>query len=191
MHAGLGFAFVLKVSNKTSKVVLLDKEHGKLELYSKKRIAIYNGLLIKFEANGRALNLVDLYPIHFKFNKSQLKFYHLVLEICENFIPPGLESPDIFELLRFLYFSFDSFDSNFSQKLFLHRLFSKIGIGSGNKKFSALSNLLLNPIDRIVQQPLDLETEERLNSFIKESLDLNPSIYGFNTRCFFRDVGIL
>ena len=191
MHPGLSYGFVLRSSNKTSKVVLLDKDCGRLELYSRKNFSIYNGLLIKFEADGKSLSLADSYPIHFKFSKSTLKFYHLVLEVCENFIPPGLESGDIFELLYFLYFSFGSFSSGVSQKLFLHRLFNKLGIGSGSNKYSELSKLLLNPIDRVVQHPLDLETEYRLNAFIKECLDLNPAIYGFNTRCFFREVGIL
>ena len=104
MLGGLDLAFVLRVSNKHSKVVLLDRGQGKFELYSRASSSIYNGLLIKYDAESkRLLNVADWYPLSSKFGDKRLRFYHLVLEICEKFIPVGLESSDIFDLMHAIF----------------------------------------------------------------------------------------
>lgn len=185
----LDLAFILKSHKKNNKVILLGKYRGRFEIYVPLNLLIYNGLLVRCELEKKTI--VERFPSDFNFQKDQLTFYHLVLEICEKFVLTGLESSDIFELIYFLYFSLESFSTCLSQKTFLCKLISQLGIGSDNRKFVQLFDLMLNPIDIIVKQTIDLKTEELLNSFIKESLDLNPEIYGFNAKNFFSEVGII
>lgn len=185
----LDLAFILKSHKKNNKIILLGKNRGRFEIYVPLNLLIYNGLLVRCELEKRTV--VERFPSDFKFQKDQLTFYHLVLEVCEKFIPAGLECSDIFDLIYFLYFSFENFSSCLAQKVFLCKLISQLGLGPDGSKFVQLFELMLNPIDIIAKQTIDLKTEELLNSFIKESLYLNPEIYGFNAKNFFSEVGII
>ena len=186
-----GLAFVLRVCPNKNKIILLDRKNGKIELYKKNRLTIYNGLLVNCHDNGKQAVIAECLPSGVKFNQVQLSFYHLILEICLNFIPLGMLCPEIFDLIYFIYFSFHLLETSISKKILIYKMFCLLGLGPDSCKYKHLSKLLFIPIDIIVMHHIDLEFEKELNIFIKESLDLYPSIYKFKTKFFLKEIGVL
>lgn len=187
MHGRL--AFVLRATQNNDKVIILDSEQGKLELYKKTNLPIYNGLLIRWESSKQQLIIIEALPLPIQFNQNLLSFYHFVLEICSNYIPIGLVSVEVFELIYFLYFNFQIFINHDRQKIFVVRLFCVLGLGVDGIRFRNLLPLLSIPIDRINKQEIDLEIEKELDVFIEESLDFHTLSYKFKTRLFYKKVG--
>src|SRR3990167_7062189 len=119
MHGGL--AFVLRVYPNKNKTILLDRKNGRIELYQNNKLSIYNGLLVNCHDDGKQINIIECLPSGLNFSQTQLSFYHLILEICLNFIPSGIFCPEIFDLIYFVYFSFDLLEAPASKKMLIYK----------------------------------------------------------------------
>ena|SRR3990167_5814709 len=185
------YAFILKLSTKGGRALFFDKQIGTFEAFLDFKAQVFNGLLVKYQLNNGFVKVVEKIPSNFYFGFQDLQFYHFILEVIYNFIPIGMDSDQVFNLMQFIYISFDTIESNKQRKFIIFNLFTLLGAGANETKYPNLLTFSKFPIDRMVHCTIDLEIEEELNAFIRETLDSYKITFSFKTGSFLKEVGIL
>jgi hypothetical protein len=118
-----------------NKIAVLDHAQGRIDLVVL-RDQIVTGSLIRYRAIP-AYHSMDgvadfvLEDIPFELARTDLLFFHHILEVCYYFIPLGAPVAEIFDLLLFLYSSDKQLWQEYSFKMvFMVRLLIEIGFYS-------------------------------------------------------------
>jgi len=185
-HIGI----VLRKNTKgISTFFILDKDLGKIHAASDRSdiscgsLIMYNFVQHHSVAYIGSINIVELPTIQ---SIDDLIFFHHVLELAYYFIPLGNNTPEIFDLLLFLYTSLDKLYTYGHKKLFLCKFFAHLGFypewDRGQKKFFHLVRTLY--IDTLLES-LDLFLERKLDRWLDYCISLHPCVDCFKTVSFF------
>ncbi len=174
---------------KSSKIALVDKELGRIDGVVFSRTICVGSLLhydVQRGRNGYLLEHVKVDNLPLALARSDLLFFHHVLELCYYFIPVASEVAGIFELLQFLYTVEYSACSKQSKKLFVLKLLATIGLYSevSDMHEQTIRKLLAVPLNMIVHELLDEASEKIMDDWLLRCIAEHPFVKYFNTMHF-------
>ncbi len=176
------------------RVTIFDKTLGKIEAsVLRKDIILSNGMLFSynFSQNNTFQIIKDIYFIEMPcIEKSNLMFFHNVLELCNYFLPFGISFYELFDYLNFLYISFDKIQTLQVQKIFLSKFFLILGFYPEINTSSTFDYIMYLPIDRAVNETINLTIEKELNTWIINCINMHPHIRAFKTFKFLNEIAI-
>ena len=160
-----------------NKLIILDSKLGKIECITTDKLDLSVGLLVHYflenKKNYYFIKTLDLIDVPYGIVKSDILFFHHVLELCYYFIPYGScfdeSALKIFNFLKKFFCKKNIFYNLFSKKLFLYKLFCLIGI-TPEENFYKLKK---NNIDNILEKDLDL--------YLLGCVKIHPSWNSFKT----------
>ena len=175
------------------KIVVLDKEFGKLE-YVPMSEDICVGMLLEYRAEPARGGVTFMYNaekmgLPLLLAQQDILFFHHVLELCYYFLPEGAAVPELFTLLEYLYTSeCNTFTTRF-KKLFLVKFFAIIGMYPEDSRFQKpfFFRLATVSIDILVQQNLDLGIERDLDAWLRNCILMHPHHEKFKTVHFLEE----
>ncbi len=136
---------------------------------------------------------ISITDLPFDLGRSDIFFWHHILELCYYFVPIGVHTSQLFELLSFLY----TVDTGTcwkreTKKIFLFKLLATIGLYTELPAFAParVHQLLSVPLSMIEQEELDEETEKILNQWLRVCVAEHPAIKYFKTIQFLSDGSI-
>lgn len=185
---------ILNINISTYRAILFDKFLGKINIpmFQKFNTSnnLCNGALISYSLNIenekakiQGINIID---VPFLIAKKNILFFHHIIELCNFFVPIGLPSNELFEMLNFAFYSFDEELNNLQkQKIFLTKFFLSIGNYPENEALkSYIYEIMKIPIDTVINTQIDLKDEKELNLWILKCMNMNPYFKYFKTTNF-------
>lgn len=181
-------AIVVRQLETPHKIALLDRVAGRVDgIIASPLLRV--GSLIEYvvDRNRGTLRYIQHYMVvgvPFSIAKSDILFWHHVLELCYYFVPPGSFTHQLFELLEFLY----TVDIGLcwrmrSKKLYLFKLLVLIGVYTRLPRLPVeqIQHLQALPLDMIVDEVLDDQSEKMLDEWLRLCVYEHPAIRKFNT----------
>ncbi len=169
------------------KVALLDTRVGRVDAVAIKPPGL--GALIQYtvEREKGSLYFLERCSIvdwPFFLGRSDILFWHHVLELCYYFMPVGSDAPQLFELLSFLY-TVDK-ESRWgiqAKKLYLFRLLSSIGIQVESPRIPAikLHQFMTMGLAHMSEEVVEDESEKILDEWLRVCVAEHPAIEQFKT----------
>jgi len=179
-----------KECERMQKFFILDRKLGKISVLSSRSDISRGSLMMYTVSSNRTscnLNNVDVLDLPLIQSVSDLTFFHQVLELCYYFIPFGKGTTDIFELLLFLYASFESLNTRLCKKLFLCKFFAHLGFYPHEEQPHIQTFRLVRSqyIDALIKKPIDLSLERKLDQWLDYCISMHPCSGSFKTVSFF------
>ncbi len=174
------------------KVALFDKQEGRLDGIVPR--SLHLGSMVEYHperSRGTTVFISDLQLLDLPFHlgRSDILFWHHILELCFYCMPVGSRSPELFELLLFLY-TMDIWGcwNAQSKKLYLCKLLITIGWYHEVRALSVatLQYIRALPVDHIHEVKLDEESEKRVDEWLRVCVAEHPAIGKFKTMHFLR-----
>ncbi len=172
------------------KIALLDQMAGRVDGMLVSSVCV--GALVSYTIDKERgtfyyLTHLDIVSIPFAIARSDILFWHHVLELCYYFVPQGSFTHQLFELLEFLY----TVDIGVcwcmrSKKIYLFKLLILIGVYTKLPKLSLgqIQHLQALPLDMIADEVIDEQTEKMLDEWLRACVYEHPAIEKFNTVYF-------
>lgn len=188
MKQNIGF-ILKKYFPKKIKLSVLDSKLGKIDCVPN-RTNICLGALIRYNVVIKRtiayVENIDMITIPLTSNRSNLLFYHHVLELCYYFIPAECPVTNVFSLLAFLCLVKESSFTVQQRKFFLCKLFFLFGIYPEDKQFQQqfFHRVMSESIDILVNATIDLRIEREVDKWLMRCLAVHPSVNYFKTVCF-------
>jgi len=186
-HVGI---LLRKNSQRLSQVFLLDKNMGKIQTICD-RLDLSRGSLMAYNVitygSSMKLNHIDLLDLPIIQNVHDLMFFHQVLELSYYFIPLGKVVTDIFELLLYLYVYLQKLSNDVSKKIFLCKFFAHLGFYPEEDQCHrhVFQLVRVQCIDVLLDKPIDLYLERKLDQWLDYCISLHPCINNFKTVSLF------
>ncbi len=174
------------------KVALFDRQEGRLDGITSR--SLHLGSILEYHPERSRdtmvfISEVQLLNLPFQIGRSDILFWHHVLELCFYFMPLGSRSPELFELLLFLY-TMDTWGrwTAQSKKLYVCKLLITIGWYHEVRALSVVTLQYIRaiPVDRIHEVRLDEESEKRVDEWLHVCVAEHPAIGKFKTMHFLR-----
>lgn len=171
------------------KIAVLDQKIGRVDLFlsfeSRAMVGSFMHYTLEHKKNNYYITLPVLVDIPFVLAKTDLLFFHHVLELIYFFVPEGTPAYDLFDLALFLYD-----DSNYTwlehmqlKKIFLCKLLLSVGVYCETSliRLVNLKSVLALPIDMIDPESLDLADEKKIDQWLEQCVSMHPAISKFKT----------
>lgn len=117
--------------------------------------------------------------------RTDLLFFHHVIELCYYFVPLASHMPEVFSLLCYLYRAEAVTMQSHTKKLLLVKLF--ISLGAIPEEPALESHLIARigsqPFDRVAHELLELD-EDRLDTWLRSCMAIHPYSQYFKTSSF-------
>jgi hypothetical protein len=147
------------------------------------------GSLIEYsvERNRGTLRYIKQHSVvgvPFSIAKSDILFWHHVLELCYYFVPLGSFTQQLFELLEFLYtVDVGKCWRMRAKKLYLFKLLVLIGVYTRLPRLplEQVQYLQALPVHRIVDEAVDDQCENMLDEWLRLCVYEHPAIRKFHT----------
>lgn len=179
------------------KVIIFDRSLGKFDAIvpsTIKHFNLCNGLLVNYnyQLKGKLqfIDNINIINDPFLLAQNDLLFFHHILELCYYFIPMGISCDDLFDFIKFLFFSPQKLKTVKSQKILLCRFFLLLGMYPECKTSPKFNYLMSIPIDIVDNELIDLENEKELNLWIIKCINIHPYAKSFKTINFLTEVVI-
>lgn len=195
MQCNTGIILRVDFSNK-QKIAIYDRALGKLEfnVWSDKsrNLNLCNGMLINYvigKDSRLLINNINIINAPFELAKLNILFLHHILELSYYFTSPGVEDVELFDLIYFLFYSFDQLENLRLQKIILVRFFLLLGFypeDDGAKNY--FYYLMSIPIDSIMAMAIDLKYEKELDLWIMKCINMHPYARSFKTKHFLNKI---
>ena len=172
------------------KIALLDREQGRIDGISFKPPLL--GALIEYRVDRERADTLfiggcSILDLPFFLARSDILFWHHVLELCYHFVPIGSHVPELFELLLFLYtVEKGSFWGIQAKKLYLFKLLSMIGLQPELPKIPEIQRCKFvgMPLEKITNERLEKASEKMIDEWLRVCVSEHPAIEQFNTMHF-------
>ncbi len=182
-------AIVLKCIS-PHKNALLDREHGRLDGIAI-RPPVLGALIVytveRERAGAHFIGESSVIDLPFFLARSDILFWHHVLELCYYFVPIGSHAPELFELLLFLY-TVDTISlwGIHAKKLYLFKLLSTIGMQPELPHIPdfRMHQFMALPPDQLSNEVLDEKSEKILDEWLRVCVSEHPAIEQFKTMHF-------
>ncbi|MGE0206352.1 MAG: hypothetical protein AB7R69_00715 [Candidatus Babeliales bacterium] len=170
------------------KLIIFDEELGKIEaiFFARGHHMISAGSYLCYYAERTKnqwykLEGYELFHAPLQLARYELYFYHHVLELCYYFIPFELPLDGIFDLLKFLLYSYHEVADSYKKKLFLLRFFVQLGIYPEEEfGLHTIGDYLLSqPIDVILNT--EIVSEKALERWLFFCIKSHPQSDYFKT----------
>ena len=173
------------------KLLLLDAQRGKIEVTYREHQSRIQQLVhgahinYKFEAHNARPSIAHInimaMPCHLA--RTNISFFHMILELCHHFIPINSNTEPIFELVHYL-FTTPSTLSQSAQYLALCRFFALVGmypeeLPIAEESFNELCYQSFN--DTILTKKLDSSEHHMIQSWVLRCIDVHPKKNTFKT----------
>jgi hypothetical protein len=100
---------------------------------------------------------------------------HYILELCHYFVPIGSEAKEPFYFLVELFQQFSTFPSPIQKKIVLCKLLALLGVCPDEASVQIIANELRKmPIDKLLQAPLELNSEELISRWLFWCIEMHP-----------------
>ena len=175
-------ALVLQSSG--SALSLLSPQEGRVEKRWFKpfhRGPLHRGSLISYSSEkkqGQRVEIIerlDLEQCATQLAFQDIHLLHYVLELCHYFIPLGSEAEQLFYFLIELFQYFRSFPTSVQKKIVLCKLFALLGVCPDEVSVQILANKLrAMPIDKLLEAPLELNSEELISRWLFWCIEMHP-----------------
>lgn len=185
-HTGI---IIKKHAPKNMKVSLLDSELGKINAVFHDD-TLSRGSLVRYNAKPKEsivfISDIELLDVPMVLAKDDLLFFHHVLELCYYFLPLEFPVEDIFDLMMDLYTPHEYMQQSIGKQLFLCKFFSLLGIYPEGEKFQKphFHTIASTPIDILLQQNIDLVTENDMHEWLWHCIKTHPYADYFKTLHF-------
>jgi len=171
---------------KKIKIALLDAELGKIEGVPPSDIWCVGSLIeysIPDKKEHSMLHNMGLVSLPLLLARTDILFFHHILELCNFFIPVGSYVTGMYELISLLYADKAAYYSDQFKLLFLLKFFVLLGRYPENQKFqtSYFHQLALMPIDRIMDYSIDWDTEQELREWVTDCVLDHPYVHVLKT----------
>ncbi|MDP3889214.1 MAG: hypothetical protein Q8Q25_01570 [bacterium] len=189
---GVYTGIVLRRYQPTSnKIALFDQKLGRIDGIFFESEMILGSLLnyfLKKRADNYFLDNYEIIDMPLAIARLDLLFVHHVLELCYYFIPLGSTSDNVFSLLMLLYTK-DYVWTSLIKKIFLFKLLTIIGFYPEHPLLhkASMQYLLIMPIDKIVEEQINLDCEKDLHNWLRFCMAHHPSIDCFKTMSFLNE----
>ncbi len=175
------------------KVAILDAVHGRIDCISFKQPLV--GALIRYriESERRTIGMLADYEIMdlpFFIARSDILFWHHVLELCYYFVPIGSHTPQMFELLQFLYTVDTSSEwGPYAKKLYLCKLFTTLGmqVELPGVSHQILYRFMALQPHQLARESVDTKEKEIVDEWLRVCVSEHPAIEQFKTIHFLLD----
>ena len=178
-----------------SKIVLLDQNGSKYHYVPMIR-DLCAGTLIQYHVTKNQplafIHGIEKIALPLALARTDLVFFHHVLELCYYFVPMESHMPEVYILLTYLYQPAAVTMPTRAKKLLLVKLFIILGAipeEPAIMKPSALAALGAQPFDRVAPELLELE-EARLDAWLRICTAMHPYSQYFKTTAFLDLIGI-
>ncbi len=162
---------------------LLSLQEGRVEkrwFTPRHRAPLHRGSLVSYFSDKRQGHIETLEQLDLELCATELGFkdiylLHYILEACHNFIPIGSEAQHLFYFLVELFHHFQSFPTCAQKKRVLCKLFALLGIYPEHEMIHAMANHLREmPIDKLLEAPLELDSEELMGIWLSWCIEMHP-----------------
>ena len=190
MYAHQSSGIILKQFHSPYKVALIDSEIGRIDGISLKPLCVGASIgyaISRQTASHIFITNISLSYLPFSLARSDLLFWHHVLELCYYFVPIGNHVHHLFQLLQFLYTVDNAVHWSMSaKKLFLLKLLSIIGwnVELSPKKSAQINTLTMIPLSDVMHMMLDCQDEKTIDEWLQRVVAEHPALAKFKTLDF-------
>lgn len=179
---------VLKQLDSPHKIALLDRDSGRVDGIVFKSICV--GSLLHYMVDRERgsylfLSHCSITNLPFALARTDILFWHHVLELCFYFLPVGHQAGSVFELLHFLYTVEVAMHwEQHTKKLYLFKLLAAIGLYDALPQLvpaARVHELLAVPLADIMHYTLDEKSERVMNKWLRTCIAEHPKVEQFNT----------
>ena len=168
-------------------VALLDQHVGRIDAIVGCPIPV--GALVQYTVEKTRGTLcyiggVNILAVPLSIARSDILFWHHILELCYYFVPQGSFTQQLFELLEFLY----TIEKGVcwcmqSKKIYTFKLLLLIGLYRKLPELPSrqIQHLQALPLTMIANEVIDEQTEKRLDEWLRVCVYEHPAIKKFNT----------
>lgn len=174
---------------KKRKIMVLEAQTGKAQ-YVPAHEDICVGTLLEYYVPADEHNLfiysVEKIGLPMLLARDDILFLHHIFELCYYYVPMGSPAPEVFALLIYLYQRDALIGAVTAKKLVLVKLFALLGIIPDAKisNKQAFKIILGIPVDRLLQEDIDLEMERDIDIWLHHCIALHPYGNHFKTTYF-------
>lgn len=181
---------------KKAKLSILDRSLGKIDCIPHVDKLCHGAVITYYVEQVRSIyhiNNIELIDVPFALARINIHFLHQVLIICYYFIPPGIIACQVFDLVRFLYTMKHNDCTKQFQLLFVCKLFAVLGFvpPTSTADQGIVDWVLTTSIDSLLNEPLNLRTEQLLNEWVNTCIALHPRAQLLKSMMVFNQDGIL
>ncbi len=189
LHEGI----ILKINSyDQSRCIVLDQELGKINGYLSlcRQPQLCHGMIIRYAnkeyKNGRHLYDIEILETSHVLAKKNIIFLHHLLEFCLFFVPQGLPTHVLISFFKEIYLHHDHLNQPLIQKILICKLLNLLGIFPEHEAIQIPKILffLSMPVDRLVDQEIDLKIEQQLDTWIFYGVQMHPTPQCFKTMRF-------
>ena len=172
--------------SKKKKIIILDAQLGKIEGVPP-HDNLFPGALISYFVTPRDtiyfLQGIELLDVPMGLAKDDILFLHHILEVCYYGAPFEKTSPEIFQLVCYLYYQDISPYTPDFKIAFLFKLLVLLGMHPEELRFQDPHYYLLarESIDTIIDKAIQLETKHALHEWVRSCIRIHPLIHAFKT----------
>lgn len=167
-----------------SALSLLSPQEGRVEKKWFKpfhRGPLHRGSLVSYiseKKQGQKIEIIeylDLEQCATQLAFQDIYLLHYILELCHYFIPLGSEAEQPFYFLVELFQSFCAFLTPVQKKMILCKLLALLGVYPDDASLYRLANDLRRmPIDKLLDAPLELNSEELMSRWLFWCIEIHP-----------------
>ena len=182
---------------KKSKIVVFDSNLGKIQCIVFKLdlvLKLHPGSYISYNISKKnfyySLSEIDILAFPDYWVKNNFLFFHHALELCYYFLPLDCPAHPVFNLIKILYYSPETVNTNYLKKLFLCQFFSKLDMYPCEEtiKNKNILDLLKISLDNKINFDVNLDME--LNHWLLSCINLYSGSYSFKTINFLKELSI-
>lgn len=182
---------ILKQYKTKNKIVILDKELGKIEGITRAAVNIGSFIQYTMQPAGSGFFLNHLQTIHTPLLLAQedLLFLHHIFELSYYFVPIGSCIKGVFELFEFLYLTEQRWGNRLLQIIFLFKLLTTLGVYAEYDTIckKCFSYLVATPIDKLNDETIDLDCKKALPKWLQYCVVQYPVSKEFKTMHFLNE----
>lgn len=184
-------AIVIRQLETPHKIALLDRVAGRVDgIVSSPLVRVGSLIEYTIEKNRGTMRYIRHYSVvdvPLSLARTDILFWHHILELCYYFVPLGSFTQQLFELLEFLYtVDVGVYWCMRAKKLYLFKLLTCIGV------YTRLPRLPIEQLLRFQSMPLTMITDDVINEQSEKQLDEwlrlcvyeHPAIRKFQTMHF-------
>ncbi len=184
-------AIIVRIlGNKGSRIIMLDKKEGMIELLSYQSHRLQVGYMLEYQTvlkqNSTHLKEYTITRLPDYLITTNIFFLHHIFELLYYFVPIGSCTQYLFLFLNELYAYNEKHGTlnNDHKRFFLIRLFYLIGIyEQEDQEFqNLLQSLILIPIDRFNNKTLDLPERKKIDFWLHLCIESHPASKLFITK---------
>lgn len=130
---------------------------------------------ISYRQQVQVIEHLDLERCATKLAFQDIYLLHYILELCHNFIPIGSEAQQPFYFLVELFENFGEFSTSAQKKIVLCKLLALLGVCPDEGAVQKIANDLRKmPIDKLLDAPLELDSEELMSAWLSWCIEIHP-----------------